>query len=153
MINGWFLTEAIHRRGPCRSFEAVQSATPAGAGWINCRRLLQTIGTIPAEEAEANSLAALETKPMAASLHNIGLRKTQRGSPIAPKPIQQLSNIRGMSPHSVRFTHSFPQKPGTKHKQAQETVVLRATRDCIPAPDSVWCCVSHKAEARHDKQS
>ncbi|OWJ80904.1 MULTISPECIES: IS3 family transposase [Paracoccaceae] len=65
-INGLFKAEVIHRRGPWRSFQAVEYATLEWVDWFNNRRLLEPIGNIPPAEAEANFYAALETEPMAA---------------------------------------------------------------------------------------
>jgi transposase InsO family protein len=65
-INGLFKAEVIHRRGPWRSFEAVEYATLEWVDWFNNPRLLEPIGNIPPAEAEANFYAALETEPMAA---------------------------------------------------------------------------------------
>ena len=65
-INGLFKAEVIHRRGPWRSFEAVDYATREWVDWFNNRRLLEPIGNIPPAQAEANFYAALETEPMAA---------------------------------------------------------------------------------------
>ena len=65
-INGLFKAEVIHRRGPWRSFEAVEYATLEWVDWFNNRRLLEPIGNIPPAEAEAKFYAALETEPMAA---------------------------------------------------------------------------------------
>ena len=65
-INGLFKAEVIHRRGPWRSFEAVEYATLEWVDWFNNRRLLEPIGNIPPAEAEANFYAALETEPLAA---------------------------------------------------------------------------------------
>jgi transposase InsO family protein len=65
-INGLFKAEVIHRRGPWRSFEAVEYATLEWVDWFNHRRLLEPIGNIPPAEAEANYYAALETEAMAA---------------------------------------------------------------------------------------
>ena len=73
-INGLFKVEVIHRRGPWRSFDAVEYAT---LEWIdygvfketpgfNSRRLLEPIGNIPPAEAEANFYATLERSDMAA---------------------------------------------------------------------------------------
>ena len=42
----------IHRRGPWRSFEAVEFATLEWVDWFNNRRLLEPIGNIPPAEAE-----------------------------------------------------------------------------------------------------
>ena len=65
-INGVFKAEVIYRRGPWRSFEAVEYATMEWVDWFNNRRLLEPLGTIPPAEAEANFYAALERSDMAA---------------------------------------------------------------------------------------
>jgi putative transposase len=65
-INGLFKAEVIHRRGPWRSFEAVEYATLEWVDWFNNRRLLEPIGNIPPAEAEANFYVALERSDMAA---------------------------------------------------------------------------------------
>jgi transposase InsO family protein len=65
-IIGLFKTEVIHRRGPWRSFEAVEFATLEWTDWFNNRRLLEPIGNIPPAEAEAAYHAALEAVPIAA---------------------------------------------------------------------------------------
>ncbi len=52
-INGLLKAEVIHRRGPWRSFEAVEFATLEWVDWFNHRRLLEPIGNIPPAEAEA----------------------------------------------------------------------------------------------------
>jgi transposase InsO family protein len=57
-INGLYKAEVIHRRGPWRSFEAVEFATLEWVDWFNRRRLLEPIGNIPPAEAEANYYAA-----------------------------------------------------------------------------------------------
>ena len=63
---GLFKTEVIHRRGPWRSFNAVEYATLEWVDWFNNRRLLEPIGNIPPAEAEANYYATLEEPRMAA---------------------------------------------------------------------------------------
>jgi transposase InsO family protein len=65
-INGLFKTEVIHRRGPWQSFEAVEFATLEWVDWFNNRRLLEPIGNIPPNEAEAAYYAKLEAVPIAA---------------------------------------------------------------------------------------
>ena len=65
-INGLYKAEVIHRRGPWRSFEAVEFATLEWVDWFNHRRLLEPIGNVPPAEAETNFYAALETETMAA---------------------------------------------------------------------------------------
>ena len=54
-INGLFKAEVIHRRGPRRSFEAVEYATLEWVDWFNNRRLLQPIGNIPPAEGSRPS--------------------------------------------------------------------------------------------------
>ena len=44
-INGLYKAEVIHRRGPWRSFEAVEFATLTWVDWFNTRRLLEPIAT------------------------------------------------------------------------------------------------------------
>ena len=68
-INGLYKAEVIHRRGPWRSFEAVEFATLEWVDWFNHRRLFEPIGNIPPAEAEANydaATAAMDNLPMAA---------------------------------------------------------------------------------------
>ena len=65
-INGLFKAEVIHRRGPWRSFEAVEFATLEWVDWFNNRRLLEPIRNIPPAEAEAAYYATLEVAPIAA---------------------------------------------------------------------------------------
>jgi putative transposase len=65
-INGLFKAEVIHRRGPWRSFEAVEFATLTWVDWFNNRRLLEPIGNIPPAEAEARYYALLDEHKMAA---------------------------------------------------------------------------------------
>jgi transposase InsO family protein len=65
-INGLYKAEVIHRRGPWRSFEAVEYATLEWVDWFNHRRLLEPIGNIPPVEAEAQFYAASEELDMAA---------------------------------------------------------------------------------------
>ena len=63
---GLFKAEVIHRRGPWRSFEAVEFATLEWVDWFNNRRLLEPIGNIPPAEAEARYYAQAEVQAMAA---------------------------------------------------------------------------------------
>ena len=65
-INGLYKAEVIHRRGPWRSFEAVEFATLEWVDWFNHRRLLESIGNIPPAEAEERYYAMLDDVPMAA---------------------------------------------------------------------------------------
>lgn len=65
-INGLYKAEVIHRRGPWRSFEAVEFATLAWVDWFNNRRLLEPLGFITPADAEANHYASLDTIQRAA---------------------------------------------------------------------------------------
>jgi transposase InsO family protein len=65
-INGLYKAEVIHRRGPWRSFEAVEFATLEWVDWFNNRRLLEPIGNIPPAEAEERYYAMLKDPAMAA---------------------------------------------------------------------------------------
>jgi putative transposase len=58
-INGLYKAEVIHRRGPWRSFDAVEFATLEWVDWFNNRRLLEPIGNLPPAEAEATYYAQL----------------------------------------------------------------------------------------------
>ena len=51
-INGLYKAEVIHRRGPWKSFEAVEFATLEWVDWFNNRRILAPIGYVPPAEAE-----------------------------------------------------------------------------------------------------
>jgi len=59
-INGLYKAKVIHRRGPWRSFKAVEYATLEWVDWFNNRRLLEPIGNIPPIEAEQRYYAVLD---------------------------------------------------------------------------------------------
>ncbi len=65
-INGLYKAEVIHRRGPWRSFEAVEFATLEWVDWFNNRLLLEPIGNIPPVEAEQRYYAMLDEPAIAA---------------------------------------------------------------------------------------
>lgn len=65
-INGLYKAELIHRRGPWRSFEAVEFATLEWVDWFNHRRLMGPIGNIPPAEAEQRYYASLECPALVA---------------------------------------------------------------------------------------
>ncbi len=65
-INGLYKAEVIHRRGPWRSFEAVEFATLEWIDWFNHRRLLEPIGNIPPAEAEQRFYDMIDTEELAA---------------------------------------------------------------------------------------
>jgi putative transposase len=52
-VIGLFKTEVIERRGPWRSFDAVEYATLEWVDWFNHRRLLEPLGHVPPLEFEA----------------------------------------------------------------------------------------------------
>jgi len=65
-MNGLYKAEVIHRRGPWRSFEAVEFATLEWVDWFNNRRLLEPIGNIPPAEAEERYYAMQDEPAVAA---------------------------------------------------------------------------------------
>ena len=52
--NSLYKAELIHRRAPWKTRETVEIATLERVSWFNTSRLLEPIGYIPPEEAEAN---------------------------------------------------------------------------------------------------
>ena len=56
------------RRGPWRSFEAVEFATLEWGDWFNHNRLLEAIGDIPPAEADNRYYAIVDERPMVAQL-------------------------------------------------------------------------------------
>ncbi len=65
-INGLYKAEVIHRRGPWRSFKAVEFATLTWVDWFKHRRLLEPIGNIPPAEAEERYYVMLGEQQTAA---------------------------------------------------------------------------------------
>ena len=65
-INGLSKAEVIHRRGPWKSFDAVELATLERVDWFNHRQLLEPIGKIPPAEAEDRYYAMLGQLELAA---------------------------------------------------------------------------------------
>jgi transposase InsO family protein len=61
-----YKAEVIHRRGPWRSFGAVEYATLEWVEWFNNRLLLEPIGNIPPAEAEDRYYAILDDARLAA---------------------------------------------------------------------------------------
>jgi transposase InsO family protein len=55
-INRLFKAEVIHRRGPWRSFDAVEYATLEWVDWFNHRRLLEPIRNFPPADAGTEQL-------------------------------------------------------------------------------------------------
>jgi putative transposase len=65
-INGLYKAEVVHRRGPWRSFEAVEYATLEWVDWFNNKRLLEPIGNVPPAEAEKRYYAMPDETSVAA---------------------------------------------------------------------------------------
>ncbi len=65
-INGLCKAGLIHRRGPWKSFKAVEHATLEWVDWFNHRRLMGPIGDMPPAEAEDCYDAMLDEPAMAA---------------------------------------------------------------------------------------
>jgi transposase InsO family protein len=63
-INGLFKTEVIYRRGPWRSFDAVEFAVLEWVDWFKIRRQLEPNGNTPPAEAEARYYAQTEELAM-----------------------------------------------------------------------------------------
>jgi hypothetical protein len=74
-INGLYKAEVIHRRGPRRSFEAVEFATLEWVDWFNNRRLPEPIGNIPPAEAEQASTSCWNNQPWPHNLNQTASRK------------------------------------------------------------------------------
>ena len=80
-INGLYKAQVIGRRGPWRSFEAVELATLEWADWFNNRRLLDPIGNIPPRKPRsAINYAMLKEPTMAARQKSNDLQQTRGGS-------------------------------------------------------------------------
>jgi len=110
-INGLYKAEVIHRRGPRRSFEAVEFATLGWVDWFNHLRLLEPIGNIPPAEAEQRYYAMLDDVPVAANLS-----QSASGSPgavqVAPCKRMKINALRprlrgGGRAHSHSAKHKF----------------------------------------------
>jgi hypothetical protein len=95
-INGLYKAEVIHRRGPWRSFEAVEFATLEWVDWFNHRRLLEPIGNIPPAEAEELYYAMLDGLP--------NLSQTASGKLDA---VQAIPNLLNLAPVKRRFSNSI----------------------------------------------
>jgi transposase InsO family protein len=65
-INGLYKAEVIRRCGPWRSMEAVEYSTLEWVDWFNNRRLLEPIGNISPDEAEARYYARMTDRTLAA---------------------------------------------------------------------------------------
>lgn len=65
-ISGLFKAEVIHRRGPWRSFEAVEFAALEWVDWFNTRRLLKPIGDMPPARAKVRDFSKVEAQIWAA---------------------------------------------------------------------------------------
>ena len=116
-INSLYKAEVIHRRGPWRSFEAVEYATLEWVDCFNHRRLLEPIGNIPPAQAEDQYYAAAD---------NIDLSVTHNPTPPA-------NPARFRSRFSAYRRRSSPDRttPGVSHgcRKAQ-----RATRHLWRGP-------------------
>lgn len=88
-INGLYKAELIHRRGPWRSFEAVEYATLEWVDWFNHRRLLEPIGNIPPAETEEQYYVMTKQPTM-----QLNLNQTASGKPGA---VQMSASHDGLS--------------------------------------------------------
>ena len=104
-INGLYKAEVIHRRGPWRSFEAVEFATLEWVDWFNNRRLLEPIGNIPPAEAEATTPCS-KTQPWRRDSNETASGKpgaVQIKSPEAIKLSSDSGDGRLPTPRQVMF--------------------------------------------------
>ena len=87
-VNGLYKAEVIHRRGPWRSFQAVELVTLEWVDWFNNRRLLEPIGNIPPSEAEERRTLrhARAVRHGGVTQMQNRLRQTRRGS-ILPRQL------------------------------------------------------------------
>jgi transposase InsO family protein len=64
-INGLYKAEMIHCRGPWKTRQTAELATPEWVSWFNSQRVLEPIGYIPPAEAEANYYQQLASQAAA----------------------------------------------------------------------------------------
>jgi putative transposase len=93
-INGLYKAEVIHRRGPWRSFEAVEFATLEWIDWFNNRRLLEPIGNIPPAEAEERYYELLDDVPMPRKLNQMASDNPGAVQPEGSRVISRLLFVR-----------------------------------------------------------
>ena len=105
-INGLYKAEVIRRRGPWRSFVAVEFATLIWVDWFNNRRLLEPIGNIPPAEAEERYYAML-------------VRGTRGGS---SNLIQQTQELLGPA---LSLKEELPRKRGQFSNLTRDQIELR----------------------------
>ncbi|MBS1019249.1 transposase [Gluconobacter cerinus] len=79
-INELFPARVIHRRGPWRSFDAVEYAMLEWVDWFNNRRIHEPIGSVTLNEAEQKFYATLDNIPIAARFTYTSLRQFRGGS-------------------------------------------------------------------------
>jgi putative transposase len=95
---GLFKTQAIRRRGPWRSIEAVAFATLEWLDWFTHRRRLEPLGNIPPAEAEARYYPQIAGQAMAAWLRqNPGSDKiaSENPGPVHTAPTTPCPNRSG----------------------------------------------------------
>lgn len=69
--SGLLDVSGIHRRGPRRSFGAVEFATPEWVYWFNHRRLLEPIGNIPPQKPNNDTMPCWMTSSWLRNLNQI----------------------------------------------------------------------------------
>jgi len=92
-INGLYKAEVIHRRGPWRSFEAVELATLEWVDWFNHRRLLEPIGNIPPAEAEQHYYAVTQTNQPPANPGRFSLEWSRAASRQCLRRLARASHV------------------------------------------------------------
>ncbi len=136
-INELYKAELIWRKGPWRSFEAVEFATLEWVDWFNNRRLLEPIGNIPPAEAEARYYAQLEeARHRSIEFRRNGLRRSRRGS------VFRLS-ARAIEVVVEPLRRTVPRLVTTKRISRPSLVAsMRATARRSLSPDLALCRVS-----------
>ncbi len=128
-INDLFKAEVIHRRGPCRSFDAVEYVTSERVDWFNNRRLLVPIGNIPPAEAQANCYDALEELHMAALPRHFSLRQTRSGSVMIG---YSETPRRHVSRNALKLPRSQPYQLPNLASIPSASPAAKAAGSCVP---------------------
>lgn len=98
-INGLHKAEVIHRRGPWRSFDAVEFAALKWVDWFDNRRLLEPIANMAPAEAEARDYALIEEPPWRRDSNEMA----------SGKPGAALTRSRGSGTRSKRVRNNVSQ--------------------------------------------
>ena len=142
-INGPYKAEVIHRRGPWRSFEAVEFAP-----WVDLftrRRLLEPIGNIPPAEAEDRYYAMLNEAAMPTQFKRNGSDKPgavqiplKRGKHCGPGSSPYRHNDKGIC-RPIQKTSKQASTCGNPVGLEAYDVTLAAKRPTTKTPIGTKC--------------